>query len=225
MSILLLLGCSGLRGASPLAVAHRNVSSEAVCAAATDLCSCSALAPGCGWCSKNGKCAPADRCTTTCRECPTRHDTCRSACRRTCVDTCAQAASVCGCTELDGCGWCSHRQVCTTYPECSTTCEECDSSCSNYKHCQKKCYPRFRVRPVTAQDGLFPLSSSDIHTAFAVFLATVFASAAGIGGGAVLVPLFTLIGDFTEHEAIPLALATVFGASLFSTFGTYLWLK
>ena len=40
---------------------------------------------------------------------------------------------------------------------------------------------------MTAQDGLFPLSSSDIHTAFAVFLATVFASAAGIGGGAVLV--------------------------------------
>ena len=59
----------------------------------------------------------------------------------------------------------------------------------------------------------------------AVFLATVFASAAGIGGGAVLVPLFTLIGDYTEHEAIPLGLATVFGASLFSTFGTFLWLK
>ena len=36
---------------------------------------------------------------------------------------------------------------------------------------------------------------------------TVLASAAGIGGGAVLVPLFTMIGEFTEHEAIPLSIA------------------
>ena len=36
----------------------------------------------------------------------------------------------------------------------------------------------------------------------------VLASAAGIGGGAVLVPLFTLLGEFTEHEAIPLSLPT-----------------
>jgi len=39
------------------------------------------------------------------------------------------------------------------------------------------------------------------------------------------VPLFTLIGAFSEHEAIPLSLSTVFGASCFSTFGTFLWLK
>lgn len=73
------------------------------------------------------------------------------------------------------------------------------------------------------QDRLFPLTSSDKWCVVAVFFATVFASAAGIGGGAVLVPIFTLIGGFTEHEAIPLTLATVFGASTFSTFGTYLW--
>jgi uncharacterized membrane protein YfcA len=75
------------------------------------------------------------------------------------------------------------------------------------------------------QDTLFPLGPTDTACVIAVFFATVFASAAGIGGGAVLVPLFTLIGKFTEHEAIPLALSTVFGASLFSTFGTYIWEK
>jgi hypothetical protein len=75
------------------------------------------------------------------------------------------------------------------------------------------------------QDTLFPLGRSDTACVISVFFATVFASAAGIGGGAVLVPLFTLIGEFTEHEAIPLALSTVFGASLFSTFGTYIWEK
>ena len=61
--------------------------------------------------------------------------------------------------------------------------------------------------------------------AFAIFLATVLASAAGIGGGAVLVPIFTILGEFTEHEAIPLSIATVFGASAFSTIGNYVWQK
>ena len=75
------------------------------------------------------------------------------------------------------------------------------------------------------KDGLFPLGPGDVKTAIGVNLATVFASAAGIGGGAVLVPLFTLLGEFSEHEAIPLSLATVFGASVFSTFGTFLWLR
>lgn len=98
-------------------------------------------------------------------------------------------------------------------------------SCSNYKHCKAKCYARFRVPKMAEQDTLFPLGPTDTACVIAVFFATVFASAAGIGGGAVLVPLFTLIGKFTEHEAIPLALSTVFGASLFSTFGTYIWEK
>ena len=94
---------------------------------------------------------------------------------------------------------------------CSTTCDECDSKCASYGHCKSKCYQRFRQHVAKPLDeGLFPLDSSDAWCAFAVFLATVFASAAGIGGGAVLVPLFTLIGQFTEHEAIPLALSTVF---------------
>ena len=62
-------------------------------------------------------------------------------------------------------------------------------------------------------------AASDIYCAIAIFTATVLASAAGIGGGAVLVPLYTLLGEFTEHEAIPLSIATVFGASAFSTLG------
>jgi len=51
--------------------------------------------------------------------------------------------------------------------------------------------------------GLFPIGQKDINCGVAVFAATVLASAAGIGGGAVLVPLFTLLGEFTEHEARP----------------------
>ena len=217
-----------LLAAAP-ASAVLNISSVETCKAAIDVCACAELSPGCGWCSSSKSCEPANKCTTTCRECPADHTTCRSSCRRKCVDTCALVSSVCGCAELDGCGWCSHGKTCTPYPDCSTTCEECDSTCANYKHCQAKCYKRFRPQRKVELDKpegqLFPLSTSDIHCAIAIFLATVLASAAGIGGGAVLVPLFTLLGGFTEHEAIPLSIATVFGASTFSTVGNFLWLK
>ena len=206
-----------------------NVSSPAACSLAADVCACSALAPGCGWCSSTGTCAPADQCTTTCRECPHTHKTCRSSCRRKCVDTCAAAPSVCGCTELKGCGWCSHSNRCQPYPECSTTCEECDGKCHNFKTCQASCFRRFhpprRETEGVDADLTWPPSHADTVCAFAIFVATVLASAAGIGGGAVLVPLFTLLGEFTEHEAIPLSIATVFGASMFATLGSYLWQK
>ena len=207
-----------------------NVSSSLVCAAATDVCGCQELSPGCGWCSSTETCEPADKCTTTCRECPSSNKTCRASCRRHCIDTCSMATTTCACSELEGCGWCSHTKSCAPYPECSTTCEECDSTCNNHQHCLGKCYRRFhapRKSPNSdADDGFtFPPSPQDINCAIGIFCATVLASAAGIGGGAVLVPLFTMIGEFTEHEAIPLSIATVFGASAFSTLGNFVWEK
>eukprot|EP00966_Prymnesium_polylepis_P116787 2698880-Prymnesium_polylepis.1 len=54
-----------------------NASSAEVCAAAQGVCACSELAPGCGWCSSSKSCRPASECTTTCRECPSTHKTCR----------------------------------------------------------------------------------------------------------------------------------------------------
>ena len=225
--VLALMGVAAAAGASNTHLSFAlNVSSASVCSQAQDVCSCSALAPGCGWCSSTGACAPADECTTTCRECPHTHKTCRSSCRRACVDTCALAPSVCACSELDGCGWCSHGRRCQPYPECSTTCEECDGKCENHNQCLSSCYQRFHApRRESAEDAdlTFPPSRTDTLCAISIFLATVLASAAGIGGGAVLVPLFTLLGEFTEHEAIPLSIATVFGASAFSTIGNFVW--
>ena len=109
--IMLMEFASATRSALPM-VQHLNISSAAVCDKANDVCTCAALAPGCGWCSSSKTCEPANRCTTTCRECPSSHKTCRSSCRRTCVDTCALVSSVCGCSELDGCGWCKHGNRC-----------------------------------------------------------------------------------------------------------------
>jgi len=202
-----------------------SLSSPPLGALRLNVCSCSAMAPGCGWCSSTGTCAPADRCTTTCRECPTTHKTCRSSCRRQCINTCELAKTVCACSELEGCGWCKHGNRCQPYPECSTTCEECDPKCGTYKRCQKNCYHRFHSPRPGDDDLTWPPSKADQVCAFSIFIATVLASAAGIGGGAVLVPLFTLLGEFTEHEAIPLSIATVFGGSMFSTLGSYMWQK
>ena len=67
------------------------------------------------------------------------------------------------------------------------------------------------------------LRPQDLRTASATFIATVLASAAGIGGGSLLVPIFTLLGGFTEHEAIPLSKATIFGSSSVSLFVYMLW--
>ena len=150
-----------------------NVSSVAVCSTAADVCSCAALAPGCGWCSSTSSCAPADQCTLTCRECPSSHKSCRSMCRRNCVETCSAAKSVCSCVELSGCGWCSHGNTCAPYPECSTTCSECDSSCHNYAYCQKSCYRRFHEHVPSVKEGLFPLGKTDYTCASSIWLATV----------------------------------------------------
>lgn len=39
-----------------------------------------------------------------------------------------------------------------------------------------------------------------------------------------LVPIFTMLGGFTEHEAIPLSIATICGGSAFSVLFNFLWM-
>ena len=46
------------------------------------------------------------------------------------------------------------------------------------------------------------------------FLASALGAAGGIGGGGILVPLFTSLGGFSIHHAIPLTQACVLGASV-----------
>ena len=92
------------------------------------------------------------------------------------------APTVCACTELDGCGWCSHGNRCQPYPECSTTCEECDETCEKPQQCKESCFHRFhapRREGPDDSDLTFPPSRTDLVCAFAIFLATVLASAAG----------------------------------------------
>lgn len=182
---------------------------DLMCRTASDVCACSEKGDRCGWCSSRGQCRSAAHCTTTCRECPVvNHKRTCNPCLNVCIDTCSMARTVCACAELPGCGWCNKTQRCTVYPECTTTCEECGDLCAG-SACKKHCFHRFRSHK--SKKELFPLESWDIACASAIFVAVVMASAAGIGGGAVLVPLFTMLGGFTEHEAIPLSIATIFG--------------
>ncbi|KAG8463396.1 hypothetical protein KFE25_004907 [Diacronema lutheri] len=193
------------------------------CESATDVCACSALGSRCGWCSHSSTCKEAPHCTTTCRECPFAHNnrTACPECGRVCINTCPAAKTVCACAELSGCGWCNTTQRCTVYPECTTTCEECAWDCDR-PVCLNKCYRRFR--PHGRKRTLFPFHEADMLCTLAIFVAVIMASAAGIGGGAVLVPMFTMIGGFTEHEAIPLSIATIFGGSTFSVLFNFAWM-
>lgn len=52
----------------------------------------------------------------------------------------------------------------------------------------------------------------------AVFIAGVFASASGIGGGGIFVAVLMLIGDMSPHQAVPLSKALIFSGSIMSFF-------
>ena len=60
---------------------------------------------------------------------------------------------------------------------------------------------------------LFTDPQADAIGSVLAFLTVVLASAGGVGGGGLLVPLYMLVLDLGEH-AIPLSKATIFGASL-----------
>mmetsp|Transcript_39253 Transcript_39253/g.96986 ORF Transcript_39253/g.96986 Transcript_39253/m.96986 type:complete len:638 (-) Transcript_39253:336-2249(-) len=218
--------CGGVV-ALAVALALANVIAEPTCETAADVCQCSAFGSRCGWCSHSGTCKASPACTTTCRECPhagkfgAKQEPSCPECERVCINTCPAAKTVCACAELTGCGWCNTTQRCTVYPECTTTCEECAWDCDR-PSCLEHCYRRFHKH--THKRKLFPLNVWDMACTVAIFFAVVMASAAGIGGGAVLVPLFTMLGGFTEHEAIPLSIATIFGGSMFSVLFNFAWM-
>ena len=65
-----------------------------------------------------------------------------------------------------------------------------------------------------SHDPLFPLTTSDyLGLTFSV-LGLLLAAGGGIGGGGILVPIYTLIMGFSPKHAIPLSNVTVFGGSL-----------
>lgn len=64
----------------------------------------------------------------------------------------------------------------------------------------------------------FPLAWRDWLQIFVCFFVTIIAAPVGIGGGAILVPIFMYFGSFSAHGAIPLSKATILGGAVTNTF-------
>ena len=47
-----------------------------------------------------------------------------------------------------------------------------------------------------------------------IFLVSILTNAGGIGGGAILIPIYTFIFDFTIGASIPLSKATIFSGAV-----------
>uniref|UniRef100_A0AAV1T6K8 Sulfite exporter TauE/SafE n=1 Tax=Peronospora matthiolae TaxID=2874970 RepID=A0AAV1T6K8_9STRA len=69
---------------------------------------------------------------------------------------------------------------------------------------------------ICVTDTLFPLSPADIAGSVGGFVATVLAAGSGLGGGGLLVPVYTLLMSLSSHEAVPLSKATIFGGAIAS---------
>ena len=65
--------------------------------------------------------------------------------------------------------------------------------------------------------SLFPLTTSDYMGFFLATLGLMVAAGGGIGGGGILVPIFSLVHGFSAKHAIPLSNITVFGGAVANT--------
>ena len=62
--------------------------------------------------------------------------------------------------------------------------------------------------------SLIPLNGRDIAAFVLAAIGLMFAAGGGIGGGGILVPIYTLVLNFTPKYAIPLSNVSVFGGSI-----------
>ena len=65
--------------------------------------------------------------------------------------------------------------------------------------------------------ALFPLTTSDYLGFFLATIGLMVAAGGGIGGGGILVPIFSLVHGFSAKHAIPLSNVTVFGGAVANT--------
>ena len=73
---------------------------------------------------------------------------------------------------------------------------------------EKESYNRF------GHKSLIPLDTWDLYGIFLASLGLILAAGGGIGGGGILVPIYTLVLHFTPKYAIPLSNVSVFGGAV-----------
>ncbi len=95
-------------------------------------------------------------------------------------------------------------------------CASCfdDSQCSGYP--TNACiFSATKNSYVCRHKPLFPnVSNSDVLTTVFAALFCMLAAAAGVGGGALLVPLFTLVAEFPPSQAIAVSAAAILGGAI-----------
>lgn len=61
---------------------------------------------------------------------------------------------------------------------------------------------------------MLPMNFSKILGLLMIFFVSILTNAGGIGGGAILIPIYTFIFDFTVGASIPLSKATIFSGAV-----------
>lgn len=85
---------------------------------------------------------------------------------------------------------------------------ESDDDCKFYSSCDDgKCLHK----------GLLPLDGREIGGSIVIAVSIAFSSAAGVGGGPILITIMLIIFNFETHNSIPLSQTIVFGMSIVST--------
>ena len=118
---------------------------------------------------------------------------------------------------------------CTESWECKAKFVCRDSKCSECKSDDECSDSRAQTTCVIADESpelehntclhkrAFPIGWKDAFQIFMCFFVTVVAAPVGIGGGAILVPIFMYAGGFSAHGAIPLSKATILGGAITNT--------
>lgn len=91
-----------------------------------------------------------------------------------------------------------------------------DSKCHEIYNSHYKCYDRHCQR-----ESLLPLNAQEILGIIFITLVSAFANAGGIGGGAILVPIFIFMFNFMTAESIPLSKATILAGAVMNIFLIY----
>lgn len=83
-----------------------------------------------------------------------------------------------------------------------------NSTCSSMEVCAEDLIDSSgsgKVHSVCEHKALLPICTADVFTTMALFVGLSLASAGGVGGGALVVPILVLLEDFSAGAAVPFA--------------------
>ena len=93
------------------------------------------------------------------------------------------------------------------------------SNCKVDSDCLKKHNKNYRCKNSQCQHmDIFPLTSISKIGALSIIIVSAFANAGGIGGGAIIIPIYVFLFNFTIGDSIPLSKATILAGAIVNIF-------